>query len=59
LAAIRKLRGIHRSKSGESSVGESWGAIRAEDRAIEEKHEAMLMGIGRKRTAVSRKYGSR
>ena len=43
LAAIKALRGILRPKSGEPASGETWAAIRAEDRVVEERHEAWLM----------------
>jgi hypothetical protein len=55
LSAIRRSWGILRPKAGEPSGGESLATIRAEDRAIEAEHEAMLMEIGRNRPAVQRK----
>ena len=48
-AATRALRGILRSKTGDASSAEAWARIRAEDRAMEERHEAGLLGLGDKR----------
>ena len=49
LAAIKALRGILRLKAGDASAEEARARMRAEDRAIEERHEALLAGIGANR----------
>ena len=46
LAAIKALRGILRLKAGDASAEEARARMRAEDRAIDERHEALLAGIG-------------
>ena len=46
LAAIKALRGILRLKAGDASAEEARARMRAEDRAIEERHKALLAGIG-------------
>lgn len=49
LAAIKALRGILRLKAGDASAEEARARTRAEDQAIEERHEALLASIGAKR----------
>lgn len=46
MAVIKALRGILRLKVGDASAEQARARIRAEDRAIEERHEALLAGIG-------------
>lgn len=54
LAAIRALRGILRAKSVTPSFFKSVSSRRAEDRAIEKRHDELLASIGKNKPATSR-----
>ena len=46
LAAIKALHGILRPKPGDPTFGETVARRKAEERAIEQRHEDFPMGVG-------------